>query len=49
MTQWRGNSGVGSGLGHNLWIFGLERARMWAMIVPEVEQSGVNGSNPLES
>jgi hypothetical protein len=49
MTQWRGNSGVGSGLWHNLWIFELERSRMWAMIVREVEQSGANGSNTLES
>jgi hypothetical protein len=44
MTQLRGNSGVGLGLWHNLWIFELEPAQMWAMIVSEVEQSGANGS-----
>ena len=27
-------------MGHNLWIFGLERTQMWSMIVSEVEQSG---------
>lgn len=48
MTQLRGNSGVGFSLWHNLWIFELEPAQMWAMIVSEVEQSGSEWVFPLD-